>query len=156
MTDCANALPTFILKLANSNIVLNGVALDGTYGQLDTGDGDIIGFNGSPRSEAIVLSLNAAGNLVMDQNGYIGYTDAGQQMELLHFDTLAVLTSNGGIPPVCSVSSGQLKCADGAINILQLCPGFAVTDDIFIGTSIKSGCVSPTFDVVPLCTVPGK
>lgn len=154
VTECAKPLPTFVLQLENSGIVLNGVPLDGTYAQFDDGDGPIIGFNGSPRSQAIILSLNAAGNLVMDQNGLIAATDYGQSMELLHFNDVADATATEN-PAVCSVAGGQLKCSTGAPKILMLCPGFAVTNDVFIGVSLEPApCVSPTFKVVPVCVVP--
>ena len=90
----------------------------------------------------------------MDQNGLIGATDYGQSMELLHFNDVAdaYATEN---PAVCSVSGGQLTCSTGAPKILMLCPGFAVTNDIFIGVSLEPApCVSPTFKVVPVCVVP--
>ena len=154
VTECASPFPTFVLQLENSGIVLNGIHLDGTYGQFDDGDGPILGFNGSPRSQAIVLSLNAAGNLVMDQNGLIAYSDYGQSMEILHFTDPAdaYATSN---PAVCSVAGDQLKCSTGAPKILMLCPGEAVTNDVFIGVSLEPApCVSPTFKVVPVCVVP--
>ena len=154
VTECASPFPTFVLQLENSGIVLNGIPLDGTYAQFDNGDGPIIGFNGSPRSQAILLSLNAAGNLVMDQNGLIAATDYGQSMELLHFNDVAdaYATEN---PAVCSVSGGQLQCSTGAPKILMLCPGFGATNDLFIGVSLEPApCVSPTFKVVPVCVVP--
>ncbi|CAD6571349.1 MAG: hypothetical protein ASARMPRED_004475 [Alectoria sarmentosa] len=146
--------PTFVLQLENSGIVLNGIALDGTYAEYDDGDGPLIGFNGSPRSQAIILSLNAAGNLVMDQNGLIAAIDYGQSMELLHFNDVADAYATED-PAVCSVSGGQLICSTGAPKILMLCPGFAVTNDLFIGVSLEPApCVSPTFKVVPVCVVP--
>ena len=154
VTECASPFPTFVLQLEDSGIVLHGVPLDGTYAQFDDGDGPLIGFNGSPRSQAIILSLNAAGNLVMDQNALIGATDYGQSMELLHFNDVAdaYATEN---PAVCSVSGGKLTCSTGAPKILMLCPGFAVTNDLFIGVSLEPApCVSPTFKVVPVCVVP--
>lgn len=154
ITECASPFPTFVLQLENSGIVLNGIALDGTYAEYDDGDGPLIGFNGSPRSEAIILSLNAAGNLVMDQNGLIAYTDYGQSMELLHFEDVADAYATAN-PADCSVSGGQLTCSTGAPKILMLCPGFAVTNDVFIGVSLEPApCVSPTFKVVPVCVVP--
>ena len=154
VTECANPFPTFVLQLENSGIVLNGKALDGTYAQFDNGDGPLIGFNGSPRSQAIVLSLNAQGNLVMDQNGLIAVSDYGQSMELLHFNDVADAYATED-PAVCSVSGGQLTCSTGAPKILMLCPGEAVTNDLFIGVSFQAPpCVSPTLKVVPVCVVP--
>ena len=154
VTACASPFPTFVLQLENSGIVLNGIHLDGTYGQFDDGDGPILGFNGASRSQAIILSLNAAGNLVMDQNGLIAYSDYGQSMELLHFATVAEAYQSAN-PAVCSVSGGQLKCSTGAPKILMLCPGEAVTNDVFIGVSFQAApCTSPTFKVVPVCVVP--
>ena len=153
---CASPLPTFVLQLEKSGIVLNGIKLDGTYANLDNGDGDLIGFNGDNRTEAVVLSLNTQGNLMIDKLKYIGYTDPGQQMELMHFGTVAEVHSSED-PAVCSVATGQLKCQTGyGINVLQLCPGAGATDDVYVGASLKSGCVSPKFVVVPVCTVPGS
>lgn len=133
---------------------MNGIALDGTYANFDDGDGPLIGFNGDPSSEAIILSLNAAGNLVMDQNGLIAYSDEGQSMELLHFEDVADAYATAD-PAVCSVAGGDLTCSTGAPKILMLCPGEAVTNDLFIGVSLEPApCVSPTFKVVPVCVVP--
>ena len=162
VTECGSPQPTFYLKLANSNITLHGTKLDGTYANIDTGDGALIGFNGDPESEAAYFSLNAQNNLVMDQEEfnhdpnekYIAYTDAGQSFELLHFDTpYAVYTR--GVPTICSIAGGVLKCSNsgGSSNILQLCPGAAVTDDLFLGNVVENGCVVPTLEVVPVCVV---
>lgn len=154
ITECASPFPTFVLQLENSGIVLNGVAIDGTYAQLDNGDGPIIGFNGSPRSQAVILSLNAAGNLVLDQNGLIAASDYGQSMELLRFNDIADVYATED-PAVCSVSGGQLTCSTGAPKIFLLCPGFAVTNDLFIAVSLEPApCVLPTLKVVPVCVVP--
>ena len=52
----------------------------------------------------------------------IAYTDAGQNFELLHFDTpYAVYTR--GIPTTCSIAGGVLKCSNSGegSNVLQLC-----------------------------------
>lgn len=154
ITECASPFPTFVLQLENSGIVLNGIALDGNYAQFDDGDGPVIGFNGSPRSQAIILSLNAAGNLVMDQNGLIAAMDYGQSMELLHFTDVADAHATED-PAVCSVSGGQLTCSTGAPKILLLCPGFGATNDLFIAVSFEPApCVLPTIKVVPVCVVP--
>ena len=154
LTECANPFPTFILQLENSGIVVDGKALDGTYAQFDDGDGPLIGFNGSPRSEAIVLSLNAPGNLVMAQNGLIAVSDYGQSMELLHFNDVADAYATED-PATCSVAGARLTCSTGAPKILMLCPGEAVTNDLFIGMSFQAPpCVAPTLKVVSVCVVP--
>lgn len=176
LTQCADPLPTFVLQIEHSGVVINGVPIDGTFGQLDGGDGPIIGFNGAPESQAVILSLNARGNLLMDQIGIIGYTDVGQQLELMHFDTPANLAMSGSdaIASVCSVAGGVLKCADDGCQIdyrgeiscqsgdsvLQICPGCGATNDLWIGQRVGGPvctavvCVAPTFKVVPVCTPP--
>ena len=163
ITECADPEPTFFLKLARSGLVLNGVKLDGTYANIDNGDGYLIGFNGDSKSKAAYFSLNAQNNLVMDQEEFnndpneklIAYTDAGQSFELLHFDTpYAVYTTD--VPATCSIAGGGLKCSNsgGSSNLMQLCPGAAVTDDLFLGNVVENGCVVPTLEVVPVCVVP--
>ena len=75
-------------------------------------------------------------------------------MELLHFNDVAdaYATEN---PATCSITGGELKCSTGAPKILMLCPGEAVTNDLFIGVSFQpKPCVEPTLKVVPLCVVP--
>ena len=90
----------------------------------------------------------------MDQNGLIAYTDYGQSMELLHFEDAADADATAD-PADCSVAGGDLTCSTGAPKILMLCPGEAVTNDLFIGVSLEPApCVSPTFKVVPVCVVP--
>ena len=141
--------PTFVLQLENSGIVVDGVALDGTHGQTDDGDGIILGFNGSPRSDAAVLEINEFGNLLFRDISYVGVQDPGQAFELIHFQP-----ASDPIDDVllvhCSIVGVALKCGTGFNNILQLCPGFAVTDDVFLGSYLHDGCVSPTFKVVPV------
>lgn len=133
------------------------------YANIDTGDGDLIGFNGGPESEAAYFSLNAMNNLVMDQEEFnndpneklIAYTASGQSFELLHLDTpYAVYTTD--VPTICSIAGAVLKCSNsgGSSKLLQLCPGRAVTDDLFIGNVVESGCVAPTLEVVPVCLLP--
>ena len=106
----------FFLKLTNSGIVLNGVSLDGIYVNIDTGDGDIIGFNDDPESEAAYFSLNANNNLVMSQEEFknnlsetlIVYTDSGQSFELLHFDTPSTFQPSVlSLARYCSVSTAE-------------------------------------------------
>jgi len=155
-TECANAFPTFALQVENSNITqTNGEKLDGSYANIDNGDGDLIGFNGYPPYGAALFSLNAAGNIVMDANGLIGYTDPGQNKELLHFTDVADAYASEN-PAVCNVANDVLSCTTGAgQDILQLCPGEAVTDDVFIGKSVPSGCVAPRFQPLFVCTPQG-
>jgi hypothetical protein len=121
---------------------------------LDTGDGNIIGFNGDGIAQAVLLSLNSGGNLVIDEVNEIGYRDEGQYFELVHFDTPANIAGDSGVPLVCCIGDGTLECAAGVSNILQICPGFAVTNDVWIGNVTREGCVSPTFKVIPVCSVP--
>ena len=61
-----------------------------------------------------------------------------------------------GVPTICTIAGGVLKCTNSGegSNILQLCPGVAVTDDLFLGNVVESGCVVPTLEVVPVCMVP--
>jgi hypothetical protein len=155
---CANLLPIFILKLSNPGIVLNGAPLDGTYNNTDNGDGIILGFNGGPSSSATALSLNAAGNLVMESNYLIASTDLGQTFELLHFDTVVAVSANKNVAAAeCFInpSGNDLVCNSGGKGSMQLCPRFAVTNDLFIGDHSQDGCVEAVLNVVPVCTVPG-
>ena len=140
-TSHAKPLPTFILKLKKSDIVFDGTALNGTYGQLDNGDGPLVGFNGAPKSDAVVLSLNSAGNLVIDQLGIIGY------QELLHFESAANAYATG-VPAICSVAGDTLTCKAGSNTFLVLCPGEAVTDDLFLVNVVKPGLVAPRLKVI--------
>ncbi|KAF6236361.1 hypothetical protein HO173_005452 [Letharia columbiana] len=154
VTECANALPTFILKLA-SPVVLNGAQLEGTYDQIDDGDGELVGFNGlTDPSAAGVLSLTSTGFLMIDSVGQIAFRIPGQTgLQLLLFDPPAEVEASD-TPVVCSVATGALTCSDGVNSVLQLCPGFAVTDDLFIGPVVASGCVGVVLDVLPVCIVP--
>ena len=89
----------------------------------------------------------------MDTNGFIGYTDMGQTQELLHFLLPDQVVAQGGTAAVCSVAGGVLKCTSApGVNVLQLCPGFAVTNDVWLEKGVHEGCVAPTFKVVPACT----
>ena len=77
VTQYADPQPTFVLQLSGSNTVYNGVPLDGTYDNLDTGDGPLVGFNGDTSiSNTLMLTFNVAGNLVILQDpnsGYLAY-----------------------------------------------------------------------------------
>ncbi|MCJ1308022.1 hypothetical protein MMC25_001672 [Agyrium rufum] len=143
--------PTFVLLLENSGIVLNGVPLDGTYANFDDGDGPIIGFNGEPKSSAVPLSITPEGYLKINALNIIGVYYTGEvPFELLHFESSSTAAYEGDTPLICSVLTGALTCTIlGAPTILQLCPGAAVTDDLFFGPAVKSGCVAPTLVVVP-------
>ncbi|MCJ1336122.1 hypothetical protein MMC09_001398 [Bachmanniomyces sp. S44760] len=157
VTACANPLPTFVLRLGSSVILPpgSGTNIKGTYDEIDFGDGPLIGFNGSPKDTTQDLSLDAAGHIVIQSLGLIGATASNQAFELLHFDTPANVAdpSQGETPAVCSISGGVLKChTSPGQNILQLCPGAAVTNDLFIGTTLRSGCDAVILDVVPICT----
>lgn len=165
MTECAKSLPTFILKISKSGTIINGKHIDGTYGQLNTGDGPLVGFNGSPRSKAVVLSLNSAGNLIIDELGVIANTNGPlSKPKLLLFDQPSETTT--GVLVVCSVAGGLLACTnDGCdpngnngcqtgVNILQICPEAAITNDLWIGAEVGSGCVRATFNVIRVCTRP--
>jgi hypothetical protein len=168
VTQCANPLPTFILQITDSGVVYNGVALDSTYGNYDNGDGPLVGFNGDPESDAVVLSLTAesdvtsAGNLEIDFLGVVGNTNgpAGRP-NLISFESPPI---ENAVPVICSVVNGTLSCTnDGCnpngsngcqygVNILQICPHYAVTNDLWIGAEIGDGCASATFNVIPVCT----
>ena len=140
--------PTFLLRLVDSGIILNGVPLDGTFGTIDDGDGELIGFNGDAGADAAYFTLNAAGNLVMLVNGYIGYQDLGQTEELLHFNLPATVVESAGVPAVCAIVGGALKCATDGNTVFVLCPGFAVTDDLFLVSVVQAGCTVVTIDAI--------
>lgn len=141
------------MQVISPNLTFNGVPLNGTYGNLDTGDGDLIGFNGdTDKSTAVVLSLNGAGNLIIQSNGLLAEKDPAQAFELIHFDTAAGVKANGESLLKCSVATGQLLCTSSGSSIIQLCPGLAVTDDLFIGNSVHDGCVVPKLNVIPVCS----
>ena len=142
------ATETFLLRLVNSGLVLNGVPLDGTFATIDNGDGELIGFNGDQGAYAAYFTLNAAGNLVMLVNGYIGYQDVGQPFELLHFNPPATVVTSGEVPAVCSIVGGALKCATDGNTIFELCPGLAATNDLFLASVVQSGCTAVTIDAI--------
>ena len=142
------ATQTFLLRLVNSGLVLNNVPLDGTFATIDNGDGELIGFNGDAGANAAYFTLNPAGNLVMLVNEYIGYQDVGQQYELLHFNPRATVVTSGAVPAVCSIMGGVLKCATDGNTIFELCPGFAVTNDLFLASVVRSGCTAVTIDAI--------
>ncbi|MCJ1248728.1 hypothetical protein MMC30_005947 [Trapelia coarctata] len=159
VTTCEDPLPTFALKLSNSGIVYNDIALDGTYANADNGYGYLLGFNGVDRSRTDFYRLmgRTGGNLAMPSNGFIAYTETGQGFEMLHFDQQQNVFSSGYFAAYCSINihSGLLTCSTGpSQNVLQLCPGDAITDDIFIGEELRYGCVAVTINVEPVCTVP--
>jgi len=155
-------LPTFILQITGSGVVYNGKALDGTYGNYDDGDGPLVGFNGDPESDAVVLSLTAAGNLEIDFLGVVGDTNgpAGRPKHIT-FESPPIKYA---VPVICSVVNRKLSCTnDGCdpngnngcqygVKILQICPPYAVTNDLWIGAEIGVGCASATFNVIPVCT----
>lgn len=142
------ATVTFLLRLVNSGLVVNNVPLDGTFGTTDNGDGELVGFNGDAGANATPFVLNAAGNLVMALNGYIGYQDVGQPFELLHFNPPQTVLTSGGVSAVCSIVDNALKCATDGNTIFELCPGFAVTNDLFLANSVHSGCTAVTIDAI--------
>ena len=149
VTQCASSLPTFILQLENSGIVLKGKALDGTYDNLDTGDGELIGFNGASEANALVLSLNAAGNLIIDSTGEIGYMNEAPEDDppLLMFEAPNNIIST----PATFYIAGGVLMPYGLGKTLQLCPGRAVTNDLFLGSGVATGCVNPTLRVINVC-----
>ncbi|CAD6591483.1 MAG: hypothetical protein ASARMPRED_005409 [Alectoria sarmentosa] len=144
----------FILKL-ESSVILDGAQLEGTYDQIDDGDAELVGFNGlTDPSAAGVLSLTSTGFLMIDSVGQIAFRIPGQTgLQLLLFDPPAEVEGSD-TPVVCSIATGALTCSDGVNSILQLCPGFAVTDDLFIGPVVASGCVGVDLKVLPVCVVP--
>jgi len=88
----------------------------------------------------------------MDETGQVAYLGFGQAFELVHFDTFSDVNNQGTLL-VCSTAGGMLGCAVGPSDILQLCPGEAITDDVFLGNVVGASCVAPTFNVVMLCEV---
>ncbi|MCJ1421342.1 hypothetical protein MMC32_007705, partial [Xylographa parallela] len=140
--------PTFLLRLVGSGLVLNGVPLDGTFATIDNGDGELVGFNGDAGADAAYFTLNAAGNLVMLANGYLGYQDLGQTAELLHFVSPAAVVEPTEVLAVCAIVGGALKCVTDGNSVFVLCPGFAVTDDLFLVSVVRSGCTAVTIDAI--------
>ena len=62
-----------------SPVLLDGVQLQGTYDQIDNGDGELVGFNGLTNpSVAGVLSLTSTGFLMIDSVGEIAFRIPGQ------------------------------------------------------------------------------
>lgn len=158
VTECANAEPKSFLKLVSSPIGLNGVSLDGTYANIDIRNGDLIGFNGDLESEATYFPLNAMNNLVIDleelnndpYEKLNAYTGSGQSFELLYSNIqYAVYTAD--LPTICSIAGGilELSNSEGGSNLLQLYPGKAVTNGLFLGNVVESGSVAPTLEVCP-------
>ena len=131
-----------------SGLVLNGVPLDGTFATIDNGDGELVGFNGDAGADAAYFTLNAAGNLVMLANGYLGYQDLGQTAELLHFVSPAAVVEPTEVLAVCAIVGGALKCVTDGNSVFVLCPGFAVTDDLFLVSVVRSGCTTVTIDAI--------
>jgi hypothetical protein len=102
-----------------------GIFLDGTYDSVGNGDGvathnwPLVTFNFEPFASAAPLSLNAAGNLVMESNSLIAYTDLVRPLTVLNFDTIASVDADvKKIAGVCSVAGGQLQCTNAGKSIL--------------------------------------
>jgi len=159
VTICANPLPTFILQITDSGVVYKGIPLDGTYGNYDDDDGPLVGFNGDPESDAVVLSLTSAGNLEIAYFGVLGNTNGpAGKANLISFGN-----PPDGLPVICSVVHGTLSCTNNGCfpntvdgcqenaNILQICPSAAITNDLWIGAEIGEDCDSATFNVIPVC-----
>ena len=148
------AFPTFLLRLVNSGLVYNGIPLDGTFGTFNDGDSELISFNGDAGADAAYFTLNAAGNLVLLMNGWIGYQDPGQTSELLHFNPSAAVVSSFEVPAVCSIVGEILKCMTDGNTIFELCPGTPVpdngpgTDGLYLVSVVQSGCTAVTIDVI--------
>jgi hypothetical protein len=156
-------LPTFILQITDSGVVYKGIPLDGTYGNYDDGDGPLVGFNGDPESDAVVLSLTAEtdGYLEIDFLGVVGNTNGpAGRANLISFESPPI---EDALPVICSVVQGTLSCTNNGCNpngnngcqynanLLQICPSAAVTNDLWIGAEIGEGCDSATFNVIPVC-----
>ena len=76
---------------------------------------------------------------------------------LLFADLVQLEVFNMAMPAICSIAGGVLACNAHGSTILQLCPGNAVTNDVWLGDMVNrppfvTGCVVPTFNVVPQCT----
>ena len=132
----------------NSGLVYHGGPLDGTFGTLDNGDGALVGFNGDAGADAAYFTLTAAGNLVMLTNGFVAYQDAGQVAELLHFNPLGTVLAEGGVLAVCAIVGGRLGCVAGGNAEFVLCPGEAVTDDLFLVGVVEGGCTVVGVDAI--------
>ena len=135
----------------NSGLVYKGIPLDSTFATIDNGDGELVGFNRDAGANAGYFTLNAAGNIVMLMNGYIGYQNPAQTSELLHFSPPVTVVTFGKVLAVCSIVGGALECATDGNTIFVLCPGAAVTDDLYLVSIVQSGCTAVTIDAI---TVP--
>jgi hypothetical protein len=116
VTECANALPNFIIQIKNSNVVINGVDIDGIYGAYDDGDSPLLGFNGDPITDAVVVSLASNGHLTLSSPGDDG--GAGDiscfrgppNVPALILFAAAGQESIYGNSLVCQISNGILTC----------------------------------------------
>jgi hypothetical protein len=161
VTECASARPTFILQINDSGVVYKGVPLDGTFGNYDDGDGPMVGFNGDPESDALILSLSETGELEIVFLGAVAFTQSPPGLAKHILFSPPPLTF--GVPVTCSVVGGALSCqndgcdvshidpCDSGVNILQICPAAAITNDLWIGAIVGNGCFRATFNVIPVC-----
>lgn len=85
--------------------------------------------------------------------GGIAYTVRGIDLELLNEQTVATKEGSGAF---CRVQEGGvLSCSTGRLrNVLQLCLGQAITNDIFIDTVQHQDCAAETLLAEPVCTPP--
>ncbi|KAA6409844.1 MAG: hypothetical protein FRX48_06456 [Lasallia pustulata] len=157
-TSTATACANFTLQLTNSDLILAGSPLNGTYAKLDPPSGSDtsnsaieyeIGFNGASLFAATTFSLSADGNLYTQYAGLIASTDPGTQFGLFHFDRFPSAYTQQ-VPAVCAVAdNGTLGCETLAgVNIFQLCPGAAAPNDLFLGSEVQSGCEAVTLEAV--------
>lgn len=152
VTVCANPLPTFVLQIQNTKTSFNFKQLSGTYASRDTATSDLIGFYGeASQNNAVVLSLNAAGNVVLVQTGAVAYQEADKADGS---PTLLRFGSPAPAPAACRIQNGVLSCyGRGPNDSLALCP--SDTDPLYLTTgSLSNNCRGATFQTVPVCMPP--
>ena len=138
-------LPTFVIQA-----IVPGGPDDQLFAQTAlSNDGDTyVSFNPTTQSQASRFSLNAQGNLVQDSE--LANVSIDLSYQLLYFSSPATITSFGYMEAVCSIDgAGSLTCNGNGNTVLQLCTG-----NLFIGPSLQSSCVQPTFMAIPVCSPP--
>ena len=153
-TKCANALPTFAIKLASSG-AYNGQYLYSVPAVSVTGD---------LSQPALTLSANRLssytlnGTQLQEYNGQLLSGGLLAIFEYAYFRTPAQQTANLQNSMTCAIANGALSCSyglssaplictDGAYNVLTFSNGLL--------SAIPAGitCTAVTLQVVPLCSV---
>jgi len=147
IVQCQNALPTFVIQELLPNNPGNNFFAKISVPNAENAN---LGFFSADQSQASRFSLNANGNLV--QGSQLANIDAGQGFETLFFNSPGVIASSGFVRAVCSIDSiGTFTCNDNGNTKLQLC-----SQNLYIGNSVQSGCVQPTFKAIPVCSPPAN